>query len=228
VEDIKVMRRVRKIEEVVRTFLENGVPPKHIFLVGHSAGGWASLLVARRQQVPLNAVIAFAPAFAGRKAHRPEDWQAVHEQHVAFLSTADQLQALVFAFDKDTYNPPQDLVFLRAIPGVRFLHLSEQAIAGVQCQRPNGRRTVFQDCFMQTQLEIILSYIEVRVTTKDARNIQDAGQKSRWKLLEPGRIKSLYESWGMAEHGCADDCLQPAVRSSFQQRLTPGVQIAFP
>lgn len=177
VEDIKLMRRVRKIEEVVRTFLDSGVPPKHIFLVGHSAGGWASLLVARRQQVPMNAVIAFAPAFAGRKAHRAEEWQALHEQHVAFLLAADQLHALVFAFDNDTYNPPEDLVFLRAIPGVHFLRLSEQAIAGVQCQSPNGHRTVFQDCFMQTQQEVILAYIEARLTAEDERNIRDAGQK---------------------------------------------------
>ena len=177
VEDIKLMRRVQKIEEVVRTFLGAGVPAKHIFLVGHSAGGWASLLVARRQQVPINAVIAFAPAFAGRKAHRSEDWQAVHEQHVAFLSAADQLHALVFAFDNDTYNTPEDLVFLRAIPGVHFLRLSEQAIAGVQCQSPNGHLTVFRDCFMQTQQEIILPYIEARLTAEDVRNIQAAGQK---------------------------------------------------
>jgi pimeloyl-ACP methyl ester carboxylesterase len=163
VADIKVMRRVQKIEELVRTFLDSGVPPAHIFLVGQSAGGWASLLVARRQQVPINAVIAFAPAFAGRKARRTEDWQAIHEQHVAYLSAADQLHALVFAFDRDAYNTPEDLAFLQVIPGVHFLHLSEQAIAGIPCQRPNGHRTVCRDCFLQTQQEAILSYIEMRL-----------------------------------------------------------------
>jgi Serine aminopeptidase, S33 len=171
--DIKVLKRVRNIERVVRTFLDSGVPPAHLFLVGHSAGGWASLLVARRQQVPMNAVIAFAPAFAGRKARRSAAWQALQAQHVTWLLAAAQLHALVFAFDNDAYNPPEDLLFLQAIPGVRFLRLSEQAIAGIQCQRPNGHSTVFRECFAQTQQEFILAYIAERVAAQEAPDAQD-------------------------------------------------------
>ena len=39
----KVMQRVENIEDVVRSFQNAGVPAEHIFLVGNSAGGWASL-----------------------------------------------------------------------------------------------------------------------------------------------------------------------------------------
>jgi dienelactone hydrolase len=164
VDELKIMKRVRKIEQVVRAFHDTGVPADHIFLVGQSAGGWASLLVARRQQVPINAVIAFAPAFAGQKAKRPDDMQTVQELHIAFLSAAERLNALVFAFDDDPYNTPEDLAVLRAIPGIRFIRLPADVIAGRRCERANAHATAFRDCFAQTQMDVILTYIAERVT----------------------------------------------------------------
>jgi pimeloyl-ACP methyl ester carboxylesterase len=146
------------------TFHDTGVPADHIFLVGQSAGGWASLLVARRQQVPINAVIAFAPAFAGQKAKRPDDMQTVQELHIAFLSAAERLNALVFAFDDDPYNTPEDLAVLRAIPGIRFIRLPADVIAGRRCERAKAHATAFRDCFAQTQMDVILTYIAERVT----------------------------------------------------------------
>ena len=38
-----------------------GVPDSHIFVLGHSAGGWSSLMAARKDASGFNAVVAFAP-----------------------------------------------------------------------------------------------------------------------------------------------------------------------
>jgi predicted esterase len=119
----KVMRRAENIEEVVRRFQNSGAPPEQTFLAGNSAGAWAALLVARRQKAPLNAVIAFAPAFAGRKASRQSGWQTLRDDQVRFMAEAREMHALVYAFDSDPFNSPQDLAFLGPIPGVRLLQI---------------------------------------------------------------------------------------------------------
>jgi hypothetical protein len=160
----KIMKRVENIEDVVRGFQDSGVPAGHIFLAGHSAGGWASLLVARRHNVRINAVIAFAPAFAGKKSGREPGWQELHDDHVHFLAEAREMNALVYAFDSDAFNSPEDLAFLRDIPGVRFVHLGAQEIDGIRCDSPDGHQTVFRDCFAKTQEEAILEYLAERLT----------------------------------------------------------------
>lgn len=170
-EGIKLMRRVEKIEQTVQEFLDAGVPAANIFLVGHSAGGWASLLVVRRGRVPVNAAIAFAPAFAGRKSRRSEKWQALRDQQEAFLSGAERLDALVYVFERDAFNAPEELAFLDGIPGTRVHHLDDEAIDGVRCRRPRGHRTAFGDCFRLTQEAAILAYI--------ARQLEDKEQTAR-------------------------------------------------
>lgn len=160
----KIMRRVENIEDAVRSFQNSGVPAEHIFLVGHSAGGWASLLVARRHNVSINAVIAFAPAFAGKKSSREPGWQALHDNHVQLMAEAREMNALVYAFDSDAFNSPQDLAFLSGIPGVRFVHLGAQEIDGIKCDSPDGHQTVFRDCFARTQEKVILAYLVERLT----------------------------------------------------------------
>ena len=165
----KITTRVENIEDVVRSFQSSGVPAEHIFLVGHSAGGWASLLVARRHNVRINAVIAFAPAFAGRRSNRSPGWQALQDSHVRFMAEARELNALVYAFDSDAFNPPEDLAFLSDIPGIRLVHLGAQEIDGIACDSPDGHQTVFRDCFARTQENVILAYLAERLaeTRKD-------------------------------------------------------------
>jgi len=160
----KIMRRVENIEEAVRGFQNSGVPAEHIFLAGHSAGGWASLLVARRHNVRINAVIAFAPAFAGRKSGRSPGWQALHDSHVQFMAEAREMNALVYAFDSDAFNSPEDLAFLNGIPGIRLVRLGAQEIDGIKCDSPDGHQTVFRDCFARTQEKVILAYLAERLT----------------------------------------------------------------
>jgi pimeloyl-ACP methyl ester carboxylesterase len=165
----KIMRRVANIEDLVRSFQGSGVPAAHIFLVGHSAGGWASLLVARRGNVDVNGVIAFAPAFAGKKSGRKPGWQVLHDNQVRFLAEAQEINALVYAFDSDPFNSPRDLEFLRGIPGVRFVRLSGQEIEADPCGPFDGHHTPFRDCFTRTQEKVILAYIAERLTYMDIK-----------------------------------------------------------
>ncbi|MGA8515926.1 MAG: alpha/beta hydrolase, partial [Burkholderiaceae bacterium] len=103
-EPLKIDQRVAAIEQSLQELGRAGVDPSRIFLVGQSAGGWAALLHQKRHPGSVNSVVAFAPAFAGKKRWRPEIWQQRHETQSAEIMTAERISALVFAFDNDAYN----------------------------------------------------------------------------------------------------------------------------
>lgn len=63
-------KRADEILGAVAQFRRQGVPPRNIFLLGHSAGGWSSLMAARKDHSEFNAIVAFAPAFALRGTRR--------------------------------------------------------------------------------------------------------------------------------------------------------------
>jgi pimeloyl-ACP methyl ester carboxylesterase len=60
--------RLKEVEATLDELIAVGVPPKNIFLAGHSAGGWTSLMAMRHFGRKFNAAIVFAPAFAGRRS----------------------------------------------------------------------------------------------------------------------------------------------------------------
>ena len=111
--------------------------------MGHSAGAWASLLVAREGPGWFNAVVAFGPAFAGLRATR--------------------IDALIFAFEGDPYEPPEDLAFLRRIPRVELVVLSGTRIDDVSCGSRSAHLTERKPCFHATQGARIRDYIERRL-----------------------------------------------------------------
>jgi predicted alpha/beta hydrolase family esterase len=160
----KVVKRVESIEALVRAFQAAGVPPHQIFLVGHSAGGWASLLAARRQHVKFNAVIAFAPAFAGKKADRSPGWEDLRQRQAGLLADAGHIDGLVYAYADDPYESSADLAFLGKIDGIRLVRLDGQPDGdGERCAGPYGHRTAFRACFARSQKNIILDYIASRL-----------------------------------------------------------------
>ncbi len=161
--DPKVLNRAKDIEAIVADYQALGLASERVFLAGQSAGAWASLLVARRGSVAINSVIGFAPAFAGRVGRRPPGWRQLRENQVAFLQKAPRLDALIFAFDGDPYEPPEALSFLRRIPGVDLRALPSDVIDGVPCGRRTPHFTSFQECFMSSQRQIILEYMAARL-----------------------------------------------------------------
>lgn len=154
----KVAERTREIAALARRFAEAGVPARRIVLVGQSAGGWASLLAAARAEPPLGGVIAFAPAFAGPAAGRAPAWQALRDAQAGELAAAARLEGLVYAFPGDPYEPPADLGFLAALPGVEL----RSGAADPACAPREPHLSAFADCFAEAERERLLGFLAGR------------------------------------------------------------------
>ncbi len=82
---------------------------------------------------------------------------------ILYLSAATRIEALIFAFEGDPYEPREDLAFLRRIPGVEPVVLSGTRIAGVSCGGRSPHLTDRKPCFHATQGTRIRDYIERRL-----------------------------------------------------------------
>ena len=168
-EPLKIDQRVQAIDETLKELKRAGIDSSQIFLVGQSAGGWAALLHQKRHPNSVNAVVAFAPAFAGKKQMRPEVWQQRHESQAAEILSANLISSLVFAFKNDDYNSHEDLNFLSKVKGTTLLKLPGDAIAGVDCDIPlfgSSHRNVFRKCFDQTQSGVLKNFLQERLLTE--------------------------------------------------------------
>ncbi len=159
-ENLKIRHRIAEIERAVDRFHRLGFAARQIFLVGHSAGGWASLMVAAEQPESVNAVIAFSPAFAGFRKTRNRQWWAFRRRLAEQLSASPYLDALVFAFPGDPYNTLEELAFLGRIPGVEYRPLTGSGELA-HCYR--GHRTAFRSCFERNERSVILDFIRQRL-----------------------------------------------------------------
>lgn len=165
----KIDQRVDAIEQTLQELARMGVDPSHIFLIGQSAGGWAALLHQKRHPGSVNSIIAFAPAFAGKKRWRPDDWQQRHDMQSAEIMSAERIPALVFAFENDAYNTPEDLAFLEQIQGTTLLRMPEKAIAGVACEIPffaSSHSQAYRKCFSSTQSEVLVDFLRQRLLSE--------------------------------------------------------------
>lgn len=161
-EPIKIEQRVTAIERTLNELGRAGIDRSRIVLMGHSAGGWAALLHQKRNPHSVNSVVAFAPAFAGKKQWRPDIWQRRHEEQAAEIASAEQIPALVFSFENDTYNTPEDLSFLSRVKGATLLRLPEKAIGGVDCELSvfaSSHSQAYRRCFSETQAQVLLSFL---------------------------------------------------------------------
>lgn len=114
-------------------------------------------------------MIGFGPAFAGRRAPRPPGWEWLRGTQVAYLGGATRIDSLIFAFEGDPYEPPEDLAFLRGIPGVELVVLSGTRIDGVSCGGRSPHLTDRKPCFRATQGTRIRDYIERRLRAAGTR-----------------------------------------------------------
>ena len=160
-----IFKRVKEIDSVLDSFLDLGVLPQNIFLSGYSAGGWASLMLMSQISEKFNAVVAFAPAFAGKRSeiHQYPVWRKeIRPRQVKKMISNNQIEALIFAYKNDAYNRPQELQFLiEAFPNTVQL-------IGYKCDvslGKTGHTTHIDDCQRSKTSELIRNYIEKRKAT---------------------------------------------------------------
>lgn len=151
--------RAPELEDIIRKYIAQGVKPKNIFVSGHSMGGWASVLVAARKEVEIGGFIAFAPANGIWTADRRTSghWAAVRRQKTA-VEGLDRLDDLLFLFEGDPYNSPEDLIFMKDIPGVDF-----RAIPACGSISPHRLHNYY--CFKLDHLDDVQNFIKKRVTS---------------------------------------------------------------
>lgn len=155
----KVVKRMRDLEVSVARFVEHGFAPRRIFLLGHSAGGWAALLAAADGDPPVAGVIAFAPAFAGPLRTRSAGWQWLRDEQAAQLANSERLPALVFAYRGDAFETPAALAFLRPIPELGMITLDPAACGDIE-----PHRSVFNSCVMDARRQRhMIEFIERRL-----------------------------------------------------------------
>ncbi len=158
---MKVCKRLARMRAWLAATLPT-VPASRLFFAGHSAGAWASLLIDAGPDRPFNAVIGFAPAFAGKLSVRRREpyLLAARARHFGFLESRGELPALVFAFDGDPFEAPGDpsgLARLRLVPGFHLI-----ALPGAACS-PSPHLCAWAPWFASTALPVLRSYIACRV-----------------------------------------------------------------
>lgn len=155
--ELKVRLRAKEIKDLLKRVHALKIPARQVFLVGHSAGAWASLLVAKDSPELFNAIIGFAPAFAGQTSLRSEQWQAFFEQQRNELTETKSISALLYAFAKDPYyRLEEDLGPLESIDGVTIIWPNNN-----HCLK--GHRAVFRACFPDIASQQIREYLEQRL-----------------------------------------------------------------
>lgn len=106
--------RMAEVDRAIRDIAGLGVPENRIFLAGHSAGAWTSLMLAADWGARIGGMIAFAPAFAGPRDNPEYPWwrEEARPRLIGEMLRAETIRALVFAYEADEYNRPADLAFL--------------------------------------------------------------------------------------------------------------------
>ncbi|WNJ98830.1 alpha/beta hydrolase [Thalassospiraceae bacterium LMO-JJ14] len=152
-----IYSRAREIDGILDQLIAAGVQPRNIFLAGHSAGAWSSLMAARNSERKYNAAILFAPACCGPRYEEtiyPEWRGMVRPTQVREISSAQRLNALVYGYPDDDFNRPQELRFLtEAYP---------ETVTLMDYSCGSGHMTHLRDCRAGETADQILSFIRAR------------------------------------------------------------------
>ena len=155
----QVYARMYEIEQALDQLLEQGIQPQHIFLSGHSKGAWSSLMLMNQVDKKFNAAILFAPALANRRSQQTHPWwrNDVRPRQIKQMLKAQKIDALIFAYQDDNYNRPQDLHFLTD----QYPHSVE--IIGYRCAYEYTHNTHLHDCQQSQTSKLIQNYINRQI-----------------------------------------------------------------
>ncbi len=155
-----IFKRVSEVENVLDELRGLGVPASNMFLAGHSAGGWTSLMSSKIIGDKFNASIVFAPAFAGKRSEtsRYPWWRKeARPKQIVEMLKSQRIEALVFAYKGDAFNRPIDLEFLtKAYP-------NSIEMISYGCALSNNHLTHIYDCRESETIEKMRNYIEKRL-----------------------------------------------------------------
>ena len=110
----------QKIDNLINLGFNN------IILVGHSAGGWASITLKSQFPKKIYAVIAINPAFSGKFNNRKNwpFWAIIREYGVNQIDIPNLKDIMVYVYDKDEWETSESLSFLN-IDNVNFKNISK-------------------------------------------------------------------------------------------------------
>lgn len=153
-----IYKREEEIKAKINELLQDGIHAKHIFLAGHSAGAWSSLMSMDQVKRTFNAAILFAPACCGprHEATKYPHWYGkIRPEQIKKMITVNNISAIIFAFEDDPFNRPNDLGFISQY------HPKTSVVYSADCG--NGHLSHLSNCKMDKIQSIIKEYIESRV-----------------------------------------------------------------
>lgn len=155
----QVYARMYEIEQAMDKLIQQGIAPEHLFLAGHSKGAWASLMLMSQVNRKFNAAILFAPALANRRSAEHYPWWRgeVRTRQIRQMLQAQNIKALIFAYDDDEYNRPEDLQFL-------VDHDPDSVkIVSYRCDYQYTHNTHLHDCRHEETKTMIFQYIHSQI-----------------------------------------------------------------
>ena len=150
-----IYKRKKEINVVLDQLISVGVNPKKIFLAGHSAGGWTSLMMMDEVEKKFNSAIVFAPAFAGPRSeiNKYPKWRKEERpRQVKKMTEVKVIKALIFAYEDDRFNRPEELMFIKE----KYPNTVE--MVSYNCGK--GHNTGYNDCKISETKKIIKRYLE--------------------------------------------------------------------
>ena len=170
-------RRIAQVEQTLDDLKNAGVNPKRIFLTGQSAGAWTMLNMMSLQNSKFNGVFVMGPACCNPRTEKMDYslsnviktiWQGgdlgtltnsywhnqMRPKMIARMTAQDSMNAIIFAYQDDAYNRPQDLQFLTD-------KYKDVKIIPQNCGQGHG--TYRQDCNINDTISLIKDYMTQRM-----------------------------------------------------------------
>jgi hypothetical protein len=150
-------KRIQEFKIAIDSLVQLGVRRERIFLAGHSTGGWAALLMQSDVQ-DIGGSILFAPAATGKKSDisiYPYWKTKARPKWVEQILSSPKVDALIFAYQDDPFEGPEDLTFLSE----RFPTTINLIAYKCPSTSPNQHFVPFGDCRLSDSIREIKGYI---------------------------------------------------------------------
>ena len=180
----KMDRRVEGNLEVIKKFVNMGVPKKQIFMSGHSCGGWATLRLTAKYMEEVGGGISLMPACfwnlskkykvkkvgyekAMEKFHKKYPGMAQWRQEQIDLIKEGNAPVLIFTHPMDPFEGLTS-DWMDKVPNFKRIVVSEKKkkckLAGSNWEEPvkNAHTIDWADCFMNYH-PVIKEYIASRL-----------------------------------------------------------------